>query len=331
MNKSEQTLLIQHQTIAELLDMTTAIEAVEEVFRIYGSGNVQMPPKSYLQFAAGDLRCMPTYVPELGFACVKNVSVHPHNTSLPTVQASITLFDPNSGFPLAMMDGTLITAFRTAASAAVATRLLARKDASLLGFLGVGRQAYAQVEALLKVLPACKSIIVYDVKKAKAEKTQKDWTEKYSLKIEIADTIESLLANTDVLTTTTPTSEPLILMQHIHQGLHINAIGADAKGKQEIATEVMTGATIIIDNWEQASHSGEINVPLASGILTKNDIQGDIGQLVTGQIPGRTSVEEITVFDSTGLAIQDLACAVAIYQSLLKRPEILKNLQRISF
>ena len=141
---SRETYLITRGEVKRTLTMADAVKAVEAAFRAYGEGKVQMPPKVYLNFEKGDLRSMPAYMPELGLAGVKNVNVHSGNTDLPTVMATITLFDPETGFPLAVLDGTYLTAVRTGAAGAIAAKYLARKDSTVAAFVGAGRQASAQ-------------------------------------------------------------------------------------------------------------------------------------------------------------------------------------------
>ena len=132
--------------------------------------------------------------------------------------------------------------------------------------------------------------------------------------------IDRVTRETDILITTTPSSRPLV--KHVSQGTHINAIGADAKGKQEIHSDLLKESRLVIDDWDQASHSGEINVPLQRGIISRNDIHGTLGEIVAGKKKGRLGPKEITLFDSTGLAIQDVACASVIYRTLKEKSGI---------
>ncbi len=138
---SRETYLITRSEVKKALTMADAVAAVEAAFRAYGDGKVQMPPKVYLGFEKGDLRSMPAYLPELGLAGVKNVNVHSANTDLPTVMATMTLFDPETGFPLAVLDGTYLTAVRTGAAGGIAAKYLAREDSTVAAFVGAGRQA----------------------------------------------------------------------------------------------------------------------------------------------------------------------------------------------
>jgi alanine dehydrogenase len=308
-------MLLSRQQVRNVFDMSGYISAVENVFRLYGEGKVEMPPKLYLTFPNGDLRCMPAYIPSMKIAGVKNVNVHPDNLGLPSVMATITLFDPETGFPLAIMDGTHITNMRTGAAGGVAAKYLSREDSKTASFIGAGEQAKTQLEALLVARPGIEKIIVYDPDMTSLEAFDKH-AEKigFCIGVEWASSIELAVREADILTTTTPSRSPVVKAEWVQPGTHINAIGADAKGKQEVEDEVLRHAKIVIDDWKQASHSGEINVPVSKGLLKKENVHADIGEIMTGKKAGRENPEEVTVFDSTGLAIQDIACAVKIYE-----------------
>jgi alanine dehydrogenase len=310
------TLLVAKSQIENVLNMRDCVSIVEEAFKLYGQGQVQMPPKMYLTFDKGDLRCMPAYIGSIGMAGVKNVNVHPLNKSLPTVMATITLIDPDTGFPLAIMDGTYITNMRTGAAGAVAAKYLSRDDSKAAAFVGAGTQARAQIEALLVTRPKICTVTVYDA----CEDKMKDFAlvvkDKFNLDVQCSKSVEDAVKNADIVTTTTPVREPLVKAEYIRRGTHINAFGADASGKEELDPEILKNSRIVIDNWEQASHSGEINVPLSKGIISRQDIYGDIGEIVIGTKPARQSADQITVFDSTGLSIQDIAVAAEVYKRL---------------
>jgi len=310
-----ETYLFTQSDVEKVLTMEDTIEAVENVFRAYGEGNVQMPPKVYLTFAKGDLRCMPTYVEEVGFAAVKNVNVHPDNDELPSVMATVSLFDPATGFPLAIMDGTYLTAMRTGAAGGIAARYLARPESKVAGFIGAGRQAETQLLALLETMENLEDVLVTDLDEERAVGFAQMCANDLGLNAFVCP-IEETLAGSDIVTTVTPARKPVVMREHVRPGTHLNAIGADAQGKQELESALLKDARIVIDNWEQASHSGEINVPLAEGAITRDDVYADIGELVAGKKQGRDDDEQITVFDSTGLAIQDLACAALVYRKL---------------
>ena len=314
---AESTLLVTRSQIENVLNMRDCVSIVEEAFKLYGQGQVQMPAKMYLYFDKGDLRCMPAYIGSIGMSGVKNVNVHPLNKSLPTVMATITLIDPDTGFPLAIMDGTYITNMRTGAAGAVAAKYLSRDDSKTAAFVGAGTQARTQLEGLLITRPNICEVTVYDAGGEKMKDFARVAKDKFNLDVRCSESVEDAVKNADIVTTTTPVREPLVKAGYIRRGTHFNAFGADASGKEELDPEILKKSRIVIDNWEQASHSGEINVPLSKGIITRQDIYGDIGEIVTGKKPARQSAEQITVFDSTGLSIQDIAVAAEVYKRLI--------------
>jgi alanine dehydrogenase len=284
-----------------------------------------MPPKSYLYFPKGDLRSMPAYIYGEGFdvAGVKCVNVHPQNAAshLPTVMAVIILNDPQTGFPLALMDGTYVTSLRTGAAGALAAKYLSRENAKVAGFVGCGAQARSQLSCLLEVRKISK-VKIWQFQEDKAcAKDFQQWAEmSYHLEALVTPRMEAVTMKSDIVITTTPSRVPLV--NCVSPGTHITAIGADAPGKQEINPEILKQAKVVIDDWAQASHSGEINVPVSQKQMTRRDVHAQLGDIVAGKKKGRTSAQEITLFDATGLAIQDVSCAYVVYKALRNKPGI---------
>jgi len=317
---SPEVLLLGGREIKELLSMGEELKAVEQSFRIKTNGETIMPPKLYLNLPQyhGDFRAMPAYVD--GAAGMKWVSVYPDNwrQNLPSIVATIILSDPSTGYPLAIMDATYITNMRTGAAGGVAVKYLARKDSTIIGFVGAGVQAKTQLLAIVEVLPQIKEVKVFDLDRDISQKYVDEMTAKLGVNIHPVETIQDA-TEADIVVTTTPSKKPVVKKQHIKPGTHINAIGADAKGKQEIEAELLRNGKIIVDDIEQASHSGEINVPLSEGIMKIEDIYGTLGEVVANVKKGREDNEEITIFDSTGLAIEDVVCAKIVYDKAKKR------------
>ncbi len=316
------------QKILPLKEISKVIKVVEKAFFDYGMEKVQMPPKMYLFFKEfnGDLRIMPSFSETLKMAGTKIVNVHPENPKkgLFSVMATILLNDPKTGMPLALMDGTWITALRTGAASAVATKHLAQKNAKALGVVGAGFQAITQIAAISKI-KKLKEISVYDIKDEAIERLAKILA-KEKIKIKKGELKE--VCQKEILVTATPAKEPVVKNEWILPGTHINAVGADAPGKEELDPEILKRAKIVVDCWEQANHSGEINVPLEKGIIKKENIFGELGEIVAGKKPKREKGEEITIFDSTGLAIQDLYTANLVYK-LAKHKKIGKEIKLI--
>jgi len=312
-----QTRLLSAEDVTEHTTIADVVDAVEDAFAAYARGDVQMPAKSYIDLPQynGDFRSMPAYMDagEWDAAAVKWVNVHPDNEDrfeLPTVMGTIIYSDPRNAFPLALLDGTTVTRMRTGAAAAVATRHLAREDATSLGLVGAGTQAYTQLEAIATVRDI-EEVIVADVDPEAVAAFVATFENDY----DVRDGSIEEAATCDVLSTLTPVKEPIV--EVVGPNTHVNAMGADAKGKHEIADSVLDEATIVIDDYEQCTHSGEINVPWSEGMLDDEDIYAELGDIVTDAAPGRGEPggpEGVTVFDSTGLAIQDVAASHIAYE-----------------
>lgn len=313
-------LLLSRSEIEELLSMGEAVKAVEEAFRLTAEGKAAMPPKLYLDLSDyyGDFRAMPDYIN--GSAGIKWVSVYPNNQkrNLPTVLATILLCDPNTGYPLAVMDGTYITKVRTGAAGAVAAKYLAKKDSSVIGMVGAGVQAQTQLMAIAEVLLKIEEVKVYDKYRETSLKYAEEMGAKLGLNVSSVATIQEA-TEADILVTTTPSTEPVVSSQQVRPGTHINAIGADAERKQELESALLKKAKVIVDDVGQASHSGEVNVPFKQGAITVEDIYGTLGEVVANIKQGRENDQEITIFDSTGLAVQDIICAKLVYEKAIKK------------
>lgn len=310
------TILLNQSEVLAAIDMREALAAVEEIFRLHGRRQVQMPAKVYLELPGGDVRAMPAYAPPLGYASIKNINMHPGNRDVPSIVGTLTLFDPPTGMPLAIMDATAITRLRTGAAAGVATRFLARADASILSLIGAGNQAMTQIEAVLAVRPRINQIMVYDLDRERATRLALAATDRFRIVVQIAGSVEEAVRVADVLTTITPARAPIVQAEWVKPGTHINAIGADATGKQELQSQLTASARVIVDEMEQATHSGEVNVPLTEGVLETSDIHAELGHIAAGAKTGRLNPTDITIFDSTGLALQDLACAAHVYRKV---------------
>ena len=315
------TLILGKKDVEKVVDIKRAIGAVEEAFCEYGLGRAQMPPKIYLDLPefAGDFRAMPSYARKFKLCTLKWVNAHPQNAAfgLPAVMAILIVNDPRTGFPLAIMDGTLATSVRTGAGGAVAAKYLARRNSSVVALIGCGVQARSQLSALREIFKI-KKVRVWGHQKTLAARFIRAM-KKSGEAMTVAATIQQCVKDADIVVTTTPSRKPIVQSAWIKDGTHINAIGADAPGKQELDPKVLKRARVVVDDLEQASHSGEINVPIIKGLLKPKDIHATLGEIVAGRKKGRTSPREVTVFDSTGLAIQDTAVASLIYKAALKK------------
>jgi alanine dehydrogenase len=261
---------------------------------------------------------MPAYLEELDATGVKVVNVHPENPGqgLPTVMAVVILNSPKTGAPTAMMGGTHLTSMRTGAAGAVAAKYLARKSSRTVGLVGAGAQARAQLLGLAETFDI-ETVSVADISLERCRALEKDCRSFLDVEYDLSTNVKDV-CDSDILVTTTPSRKPLVKDEWIAEGTHINAIGADAKGKEELEPDLLRRSKVVVDDIAQASHSGEVNVPLTKGLFAPEGIYATIGEIVAGKVPGRLSDEEITVFDSTGLAIQDVATATKVYEKASK-------------
>jgi len=315
-----ETRLLGPGAVEAAADFEAVVGAVEDAFAADARGDAQMPAKSYVDLPEydGDFRSMPAYLDARGTdtagswdaAAVKWVNVHPSNPGehdLPTVMGTVIYSDPETGLPLALMDGTELTRRRTGAAAAVATKHLAVADATSMGIVGAGVQSYAQLEAVSRVRPI-EEVVVADRNDEKIE----TFVDRFGDRFDVRGGSIDEAAACDVCSTVTPVEEPIV--HAVGEHTHVNAIGADAAGKHEISDAILQDAKIVIDDYEQCTHSGEINVPWAAGVLDDDDIHAELGEVVVGGRAGRESGDAVTVFDSTGLAIQDVAAAHVVYE-----------------
>ncbi|QLD89737.1 ornithine cyclodeaminase family protein [Natronomonas salina] len=311
-----ETLLLNRDDVGGNARMAEVIVAVEEAFAAYQRGDVQMPAKSYIDLPEydGDFRSMPAYMDagDWDAAGIKWVNVHtgnPERYDLPTVMGTMIYSDPRNAFPLAIMDGTTLTRKRTGAAAAVATDHLAVEDATSLGIVGAGVQSYTQLEAI-GVVRDIETVVVAD----KREDAIEAFADRFGDEFDVRAGSIAEAASCDILSTVTPVESPLVSAADLGERTHVNAMGADAPGKNELGRDVVTDAKLVIDDYEQCTHSGEINVPWSQNVLTDADLYGELGEIVAGEKSGRTAEDGVTVFDSTGLAIQDVAAAHVVYE-----------------
>lgn len=285
--------------------MQIAVDAVEAAFAAHGRGEARMPPKVYLDLPEhdGDFRAMPSSLADV--AGVKWVNSHPHNPErhgLPSVMGVYVLSDPASAFPIAILDATLLTALRTGAAAGVASKHLVASPPARVGFVGSGVQARTMLEAHRVVFGDAFEALFADRDPAIAARLAAELGGR-------AVTIEEA-CGADVVNTSTPSRTPVVRRAWLSERAHVNAMGADGPGKQELDPAILDAAEVVIDEAHQAEHSGEINVPIAEGRYALDRVAATLGEIIAGIAP--IDRARLTVFDSTGLAIQDAALAARI-------------------
>jgi alanine dehydrogenase len=276
-----------------------AVEAVREAFLAYARGEWTMPPKVYVPaYPAGDFRAMPAL--GAGHASLKWVTSFPGNPGrgLPTVMGVVLLSDASDGRLVAVLDAAAVTALRTGAAAVLAAETLGRPGTAAVVGAGVNGKAAART-----FVARGQDVLLWDVDPARAEAAAEE------LGAGVAATREEALA-ADRLVTMTPGHEVLLPEGSLHPGQHVSLMGADGPGKAEIAVAELARTHVFCDDWTQASHNGELAHAVEAGVLSRQDVT-ELGDVLAGSAPGRQADDEITAFDSTGLAIQDLAIALA--------------------
>jgi ornithine cyclodeaminase/alanine dehydrogenase-like protein (mu-crystallin family) len=278
-----------------------AVEAVRDAFVAYARGEWSMPPKVYVPaYPAGDFRAMPAI--GAGHALLKWVTSFPGNPArgLPTVSGLVLLSDASDGSLRAVLDASSVTALRTGAAAVLAAAELGRRDARTAAVIGAGVNGKAVATTFLA---RGRTVMLWDVDEQRARRAAEE------LGADLAASREEALA-ADLVVTVTPGHEILLLEGSLRAGQHVSLMGADGPGKAEIAVGELKRVHVFCDDWEQASHNGELVHAVEAGAITEGDVT-QLGDVLAGTAPGRQSPDDITIFDSTGLAIQDLAIALA--------------------
>ncbi len=316
------SLILTCEEVLKVMDMNLALEMAKEAFRAYGEGRINMPPKANLNLARGEFASMfgAVELPGAHICGHKWVCCFPDNPrrGLLTVMGKIVLNDVETGEELTSMDGTYVTNYRTGAAGGLGAQYLARPEASRLGLVGAGEQARTQVAAIVRVRPI-KEVTIYSRTPERARGLAEEIRRVYGITARITDKVEEAVRGQDIVVTVTPSTAPLVRREWVDPGTHINAFGADAVGKQELDPAILAAAKVVVDDVVQAMEVGEINVAVSRGLFRHEQIYATLGEVVVGQKPGRTSPEEITVFDATGLSVQDLTLAHAIYRRALER------------
>jgi alanine dehydrogenase len=295
--------------VEEAVPPLRALEAVRAAFIAHARGEWTMPPKVYItNYPAGDFRAMPALGG--GHALLKWVTSFPGNPSrnLPTVTGVVLLSNAETGELEAVLDAASVTALRTGAAAVLAAETLGRADAQTAAVVGAGVNGTA---AAATFVARGRTVSLWDVDEPRARQAA------YSLGASVAESLEEALA-ADLVVTVTPGHAVLLPDGALRPGQHVSLMGADGPGKAEIAAAELARIHVFCDDWEQASHGGELAAVVAAGLLGEQDVTR-LGDVLAGTVAGRSRDDEVTAFDSTGLAIQDLAIAIAAFE---RAPEL---------
>jgi alanine dehydrogenase len=306
---------LDRKRVAALLSMDDCITVMEQTFRSLAAGNTLQPLRSlmWLPDKSGILGMMPGYAKNPDILGIKVITIFHANGALglPSHQGVVVLFDAKQGTPLLILDATEITAIRTAATSALATKLLARKDASHLAILGTGEQAERHIQAISLVRPIDR-ITIWGRNNDHAETLARKFKN-----TQIAPTAKEAVSDADIICTVTASREPILFGEWIPEGAHINAVGSCTPTTRELDTAAVVHASLFTDRYESLfQEAGEFLIPKKEGFLTETDTQAELGELLTGTKEGRKNAAEITLFKSLGIAAEDLFAAHYIFEKL---------------
>jgi alanine dehydrogenase len=317
------TLLLKKEEVRRLISMKEVIAAVEEAYRAFNSGQVIQPPyvgidlpshRGEIDFKTGYNQGNEVISMKASSGGFKN---NPEEYGVPNGMGTVLLFDGRSGALVCAMDGSLLTGLRTGACGAVSVKALARKNARRITSIGTGNQARMQIRAIREVMKI-EEIHAWDHHAETLAGFKADIEGEFDIPVVMASSKQAAVEQADILVTTTRGKGSLVEAAWVKPGTHVVAIGTDQRGKQEFDPEVFRGAKVVVDSTLQCVEKGETQHPIARNIMTAGDIHAEIGEILLGRKPGRESDEEITLFDSTGMAIQDNTTAARIYRNAVE-------------
>ncbi|WP_064712824.1 ornithine cyclodeaminase family protein [Rhizobium bangladeshense] len=319
-----QTLLLNKEDVGSLIRMREVIGAVEDAYKAFNSDQVVQPdyigihlpsPRGEMDFKLGYNKASEVISMKAssgGF--VDNPTAH----GVPSGMGTILLFDARSCALTCVMDGSLITGLRTGAAGAVSVKALARQNARTVASIGTGNQARMQIRAISEIM-TIEKIHAWDSHPDTLARYKEDIESEFGISVVTANSKREAVEHADILVTTTRGKGSLVEADWIKAGTHIVAIGTDQRGKQELDPEIFRNAKVVVDSMAQCAEKGETWHPLNRNIIAKDDIHGEIGEILLGRKPGREDDDEVTIFDSTGMAIQDNVTASRIYRNAIDK------------
>jgi ornithine cyclodeaminase/alanine dehydrogenase-like protein (mu-crystallin family) len=315
--RSDGTLLLPRSAVEGLLSIPECIDAVENMFRLQGEGKLPPPEVLAVKSDRGGLHIKAGLLPGAnGYIVAKlnaNFPLNREASGLPTIQGVVVVFDAENGAPLAVLDSIAITITRTAAASAVAAKYLARPGSSVATICGCGEQAVAQLRALRTVLPLRK-IYAFDIAGGRAEKLASQLGSEFAGGVESVPQLAPALRHSDVCITCTTATAFFVHKEDVRAGTFVAAVGADDSHKQEIDPSLLASAKVVADSLDQCCTIGDTYHAIAQGLIRKEDIYAELSEIVAGTKPARSGDDEIIVFDSTGVALEDAVAAVAVYE-----------------
>jgi alanine dehydrogenase len=309
--------ILSRRDVTELLTLADCIDAVEEAFRLHADKRTLGPGVLGIPTATGGFHIKAAGVAgKRPYFAAKTNANFPHNPrrfAFPTIRGTIVLADAERGTPLALMDSASVTALRTGAATAVGAKYLARRSARVAIIVGCGVQGEVQLAAIAAVRPLARAWVL-DTDQARAERLAARATAQLGIPVKASRQLRAALHESDVCVTCTPLRQPLVFHDDVNAGTFIAAVGADSHGKQELDPRLLASATLVVDVLAQCAEIGELQHALAAGLMTPAGVHAELADVVTGRRPGRTHDDEITIFDSSGTALEDVAAAIAVYE-----------------
>jgi alanine dehydrogenase len=315
------TLILTRSDVSSLLEICDCIQAIEDAFRQHALGSavppavlsVHLPHGGFHIKAAGVHQPCPLFAAKVNGNFSGNLE-----RGLPTIQGVIVLADLTNGAPLAVLDSIEITRQRTAAATAVATKYLARPNASVVTIVGCGVQSQAQLRAVACVR-SITEVYVHDIDAEASRLFVSEMGAVVGAPVRTASSLREALRKSDIIVTCTTARQPILFQGDIEAGAFVAAVGADSPDKQEIDPKLLASVTVVADVLEQSLTMGDLSHALGAGLLTPNDVYAELGEIVCGRKTGRRTPDEIIVFDSTGMALQDVAASALVYQRAIER------------
>jgi alanine dehydrogenase len=320
--KTQGTLILSRSEVADLLNIDEYIAAIEQVFKLYGEGNTQPPGILGVHAQDGGFHIKAGLLElDRSFLAAKINANFPQNAKrfgLPLIQGAIFLADAQNGYPLAIMDSMEITIQRTGAATAVAAKYLARPDSKSILICGCGNQGRVSIQALSRIF-SLEHVFSYDIDNSQAQRFANELSAELKIPVETTSDLGEAMKRSDICVTCTPSSRFFLKQDYVQPGAFVAAVGADSETKQELEPTLLAQHKTVVDIVEQCASIGELHHAITSDLMSKQHVHAELGEVVAGRKPGRTSPDEIIIFDSTGMALQDVIAAATVYEKAVSR------------
>jgi alanine dehydrogenase len=315
------TLILSRSEVASLLTLDECISAVEAAFRLHGEGRISPPGILGIPATGGGFHIKAALLPLARSTFVAKVNgnffENAQRFGMPNIQGIVFLADGENGEPLALMDSIEITILRTGAATAVAAKHLARAGSKVATICGCGNQGRVQLRSISKVLQL-ERVLAWDLDPSRARLYADELSRELGVGVSATDDLAAAVSRSDICVTCTPARAPFLKGGHLPRGIFVAAVGADSPEKQELDPGILASSKVVVDVLEQCAAIGELHHALESGLMTRDGVHAELGQIVAGHRPGRISDDEIIVFDSTGTALQDAAAAAVVFAKAIR-------------